>query len=102
MTDAAVTYGFSPFASVAAAYRWQVQGLLAALEPAVNPDKSLNGTAARLAAEYYGVLPTPGPATVTLLATSTLTAEQAATKTAQALQQLLTLEPLPGGPGTGA
>jgi hypothetical protein len=55
MTSTTLTGSFNTITTVSSSYEWQVQGLLTALQPAVNADKSLTYQTAVTDAEHGGV-----------------------------------------------
>jgi hypothetical protein len=55
MTSTTLTGSFNTITTVSSSYEWQVQGLLTALQPAVNADKSLTYQTAVTDAEHAGV-----------------------------------------------
>jgi hypothetical protein len=55
MTSTTLTGSFNTITTISSSYEWQVQGLLTALQPAVNADKSLTYQTAVTDAEHAGV-----------------------------------------------
>jgi hypothetical protein len=98
MTDTTVTGSFNTITTVSSGYEWQVQGLLTALQPAVNADKSLNYQTAMTDAGHAGASPGMGFRSMPVASKLTMPAEEVGEIVQSTLAGMLSDQPqTPGG-----
>jgi Bacillus thuringiensis toxin len=93
MAGTALTGSFNPITTISSSYQWQVQGLLTALQPAVNADKSLTWQTATTDAMHAGVSTGLGMKGLTLASKTTMPAEELADIVRSTLRAMLSDQP---------